>query len=97
MSDVLRSHLDVIPRYLTEALRRARWIPDDVTVIDAGITTIGAGQMGICARYDLRFDHDVTDVYGVRSERGDEMFVVMGGRHARQILDLGADGVLEPS
>ena len=30
-------------------------------------------------------------MYGVRSERGDEMFVIMGGRHARQILDLGVD------
>jgi len=33
-------------------------------------------------------------MYGVRSDRGDEMFVIMGGRHARQILDLGADSVL---
>ena len=34
-------------------------------------------------------------MYGVRSERGDEMFVIMGGRHARQILDLGVDRVLD--
>ena len=33
-------------------------------------------------------------MYGVRSDRGDEMFVIMGGRHARQILDLGADSLL---
>jgi hypothetical protein len=33
-------------------------------------------------------------MYGVRSERGDEMFVIMGGRHARQILDLGVDRLL---
>ena len=33
-------------------------------------------------------------MYGVRSERGDEMFVIMGGRHARQILDLGVDSLL---
>ena len=34
-------------------------------------------------------------MYGARTERGDEMFVVMGGRHARQILDLGVDQLLE--
>jgi aminoglycoside/choline kinase family phosphotransferase len=61
VSDVLRSHLDVTPAALTDALRRVRWIPDDVTVVDAGITTIGAGQMGICARYDLRFDRGFDD------------------------------------
>jgi hypothetical protein len=33
-------------------------------------------------------------MYGVRSDRGDEMFVIMGGRHARQILDLGVDSLL---
>ena len=33
-------------------------------------------------------------MYGVRSERGDRMFVIMGGRHARQILDLGVDSLL---
>jgi hypothetical protein len=33
-------------------------------------------------------------MYGVRSDRGDEMFVIMGGRHARQILDLGVDELL---
>ncbi len=58
---VLRSHLDVTPAVLTDALRGAAWIPDDVSVIDAGITTIGAGQMGICARYDLRLDREVAD------------------------------------
>jgi hypothetical protein len=34
-------------------------------------------------------------MYGARTARGDKMFVVMGGRHARQILDLGADRVLD--
>jgi Phosphotransferase enzyme family len=61
MSGVLRSQLDVTPAVLTDALRRVRWIPDDVTVVDAGIATIGAGQMGICARYDLRFDRGFDD------------------------------------
>jgi len=60
-AEVLRSHLDVTPTVLTDALRRADWIPDDVSVVDAGITTIGAGQMGICARYDLQLDREVTD------------------------------------
>jgi aminoglycoside/choline kinase family phosphotransferase len=59
--EVLRSHLDVTPALLTESLRAAVWIPDDVSVVDIGITTIGAGQMGICARYDLQFDGEVAD------------------------------------
>src|SRR3954452_11304539 len=59
--EVLRSHLDVTPALLTESLRAAAWIPDDVSVVDIGITTIGAGQMGICARYDLQFDGEVAD------------------------------------
>jgi hypothetical protein len=33
-------------------------------------------------------------MYGIRTDRGDAMFVIMGGRHARQILDLGVDSVL---
>ena len=61
MTGVLRSHLDVTPAVLTDILRQANWIPDDVSVVDAGITTIGAGQMGICARYDLQLDRDVAD------------------------------------
>ena len=34
-------------------------------------------------------------MYGARTERGDRMFELMGGRHARQILDLGADRFLD--
>ncbi len=33
-------------------------------------------------------------MYGLRTERGDRMFELMGSRHARQILDLGADRFL---
>jgi aminoglycoside/choline kinase family phosphotransferase len=58
---VLRSHVDVTPAVLTEVLRDAHWIPDDVTVVEATITTIGAGQMGLCARYDLQLDREVAD------------------------------------
>jgi aminoglycoside/choline kinase family phosphotransferase len=61
MTGVVRSHLDVTPTVLTETLRRAEWIPGDVSVVDADISTIGAGQMGICARYDLQFDREVAD------------------------------------
>ena len=35
-------------------------------------------------------------MYGIRTERGDRMFELMGARHARQILDLGADRFLDP-
>jgi hypothetical protein len=58
MSGVLRSHRDVTSEFLTTALRDAAWI-GDATVVDMDVGTIGAGQMGICARYDLRFDGDV--------------------------------------
>ena len=34
-------------------------------------------------------------MYGARTERGDRMFELMGARHARQILDLGADRFLD--
>jgi aminoglycoside/choline kinase family phosphotransferase len=60
-SEVLRSHTDITPAVLTDVLRRAAWIPDDVTVVDTAITTVGAGQMGICARYDLQLDRDAAD------------------------------------
>jgi Ecdysteroid kinase-like family len=56
---VLRSHRDVTPEFLTEALRGAAWIPDDVSVVAIDVSTIGAGQMGICARYDVQLDHEV--------------------------------------
>jgi aminoglycoside/choline kinase family phosphotransferase len=59
VTDVIRSHLDVTPAVLTGTLRSAGWIPGDVSVVDAAITTIGAGQMGICARYDLQLDHEL--------------------------------------
>ena len=36
-------------------------------------------------------------MYGVRTERGDRMFELMGARHARQILDLHADRFLDSS
>ena len=55
---VLRSHRDVTPEFLTEALRGAGWI-SDAAVVDTDVSTIGAGQMGICARYELRFDREV--------------------------------------
>ncbi|HEY3672503.1 MAG TPA: phosphotransferase [Acidimicrobiia bacterium] len=55
---VVRSHLDVTPAFLTETLRAAGWI-GDATVVEVDVSTIGAGQMGICARYDLRLDHEV--------------------------------------
>ncbi len=58
---VLRSHHEVTPAVLTDVLRRAEWLPDDASVVDAAVTTIGAGQMGICARYDLRLDHEVAE------------------------------------
>jgi Phosphotransferase enzyme family len=58
MSEVLRSHRDVTPAFLTVALRAAGWI-GDAAVTDMVVSTIGAGQMGICARYDLTFDREV--------------------------------------
>jgi aminoglycoside/choline kinase family phosphotransferase len=61
MTGVLRAPADVTPAVLTETLRRSAWIPDDVTVVEAALTTIGAGQMGVCTRYDLQYDHDVAD------------------------------------
>src|SRR4051812_7597492 len=57
MSGVLRSHRDVTPRFLTDTLRAAGWI-DGARVVDMDVNTIGAGQMGICARYDLQLDSD---------------------------------------
>jgi aminoglycoside/choline kinase family phosphotransferase len=55
---VLRSHRDVTPEFLTESLRTAGWI-GDAAVVDVDVSTIGAGQMGICARYELRLDRAV--------------------------------------
>ncbi len=34
-------------------------------------------------------------MYGARTERGDRMFELIGARHARQIIDLGADRFLD--
>ena len=60
---VLRSHLDVTPAFLTDTpARRRAGSPATSVVVDADVTTIGAGQMGICARYDLHLDRDVADV-----------------------------------
>jgi hypothetical protein len=58
MSEVYRSHRDVTPAVLTDALRTAGWI-GDATVVDVEVSTIGAGQMGICARYGLTYDREV--------------------------------------
>jgi hypothetical protein len=57
---VLRSHRDVTPAFLTDTLRAAGWI-GDAEVVDVDVSTIGAGQMGVCARYSLTNDRDVTD------------------------------------
>jgi hypothetical protein len=62
MTGVLRTPAAVTPAVLTDTLRGSGWIPDDVTVVDAVTTTIGAGQMGSCARYDLQFDREVDGV-----------------------------------
>ncbi len=62
MTDTVhRTHRDITPAVLTEVLRTATWIPDDVAVVAADVSTIGAGQMGIGARYVLHFDRDITD------------------------------------
>jgi hypothetical protein len=55
---VLQSHRQVTPAFLTETLRAAGWIAD-AAVVDVGVSTIGAGQMGICARYELQLDRAV--------------------------------------
>jgi hypothetical protein len=60
---VLRSHRDVTPEFLTESLRAAGWI-GDAAVMDVDVNTIGAGQMGICARYELRLDRAVEGAPG---------------------------------
>ncbi len=57
-SGVLRAHTDVTPEFLTEVLRERSWIGDAV-VVDAPAETIGAGLMGVCARYHLQFDRSV--------------------------------------
>jgi hypothetical protein len=134
---VVRAHTDVTPAFLTEVLGASGWIGDAV-VVDAPVERIGDGLMGVCARYRLRLDREVSDaplsvvgkfaaqdttarefmtasgyrnelcsllsallttvfgaMYGARTERGDRMFELMGARHARQILDLGADRFLQ--
>jgi Phosphotransferase enzyme family len=55
---VLRAHTDVTPEFLTEVLRKQGWIGDAV-VVGAPAETIGAGQMGVCARYHLDLDREV--------------------------------------
>ena len=56
--NVLRAYGDVTCDFLTEVLRDRGWI-GDATVVDAPAETVGAGLMGICARYQLRLDRDV--------------------------------------
>ena len=55
---VLRAHTDVTPAFLTQVLRDQGWI-GDATVVAAPAETVGAGLMGICARYHLQLDRDV--------------------------------------
>jgi hypothetical protein len=55
---VLRAFGDVTPDFLTEVLRERGWI-GDATVVEAPAETVGAGLMGICARYELRLDREV--------------------------------------
>ncbi len=55
---VLRAYGDVTCDFLTEVLRERGWI-GDATVVDAPAETVGAGLMGICARYQLRLDREV--------------------------------------
>jgi hypothetical protein len=55
---VLRAHGDVTAEFLTEVLRDRGWI-GDATVVEAPAETIGAGLMGICARYRLQLDREV--------------------------------------
>ena len=57
-TSVLRAHGDVTSDFLTAVLRDQGWI-GDATVVDAPAETVGAGLMGICARYQLRLDRDV--------------------------------------
>jgi len=52
---VLRLHTDVTPEFLTDALRARGWITD-ASVVAAPAATIGAGLMGVCARYELEYD-----------------------------------------
>lgn len=63
MTAVLRSHRDITPAFLTEVLQTAGWI-GDARVVDFDVTTIGAGLMGICARYELRLDREVDGAPG---------------------------------
>ena len=55
---VLRAYGDVTPGFLTGVLRECGWI-GDATVMEAPAETVGAGLMGICARYELRLDREV--------------------------------------
>ena len=54
---VLRTHTEVTPAFLTEALRSRGWI-EQATVVAAPAETIGAGLMGVCARYSLEYDRE---------------------------------------
>jgi hypothetical protein len=60
---VLRAHSDVTAGFLTEVLRDAGLI-GDAAVVEAPAETVGAGLMGICARYHLRLDREVPGAPG---------------------------------
>jgi Ser/Thr protein kinase RdoA (MazF antagonist) len=55
---VVRSSSDVSVEFLTEVLRDRGWI-GDATVVAAPAERVGAGLMGVCARYHLELDRDV--------------------------------------
>lgn len=55
---VLRALDDVTPDVLTGMLRERGWI-GDAQVVDAPAETVGAGLMGVCARYQLHLDREV--------------------------------------
>src|SRR5438046_10451790 len=55
---VLRAYGDVTPGFLTEVLRDRAWI-GDATVVAAPAGTVGAGLMGVCARYALQLSRAV--------------------------------------
>jgi hypothetical protein len=57
---VVRAHTDVTPAFLTEVLGEAGWI-GDAAVVDAPSEPIGDGLMGVCARYRLQLDREVSE------------------------------------
>ncbi len=57
---VVRASGDVTVEFLTEVLRDSGWI-GDAAVVDAPSEPVGAGLMGVCARYHLELDRAVPD------------------------------------